>query len=194
MALTFTFQLSEADCTKLGLPVTAITRNSSFVLQNYQMERAASSLHYASTKWRIMLLINQTTTRRNMKKLAYLISFLLVLAPATQTLGQKTDNTLRNIEHAKKSVAKLGVGSKARATITLNDGSKVKGYVYSAGDEDFVIRDRKTDASTTIKYADVKSVDDNRGHSNARIVLIAVGIGAAVTIAAVFGAILRNER
>ncbi len=129
-----------------------------------------------------------------MKKLAYLISLLLVLAPATQTFGQKTDNTLRNTEHAKKSVAKLGVGSKARATITLNDGSKVKGYVYSAGDEDFVIRDRKTDASTTVKYADVKSVDDNRGHSVARNVLIVVGIGAAVTIAAVFGAILRNER
>lgn len=129
-----------------------------------------------------------------MKKLAYLISLLLVLAPATQTFGQKTDNTLRNIEHAKKNVAKLGVGSKARATITLNDGAKVKGYVYSAGDEDFVIRDRKTDASTTIKYADVKGVDDNRGHSVARNVLIVVGIGAAVTIAAVFGAILRNER
>jgi hypothetical protein len=129
-----------------------------------------------------------------MKKLAYLISLFLVLAPATQTFAQKTDNTLRNIDHAKKSVAKLGVGSKARATITLNDGSKVKGYVYSAGDEDFVIRDRKTDAPTTVKYADVKSVDDNRGHSVARNVLIVVGIGAAVTIAAVFGAILRNER
>ncbi len=129
-----------------------------------------------------------------MKKLAYLISLLLVLAPATQVLGQKTDNTLRNIEHAKKSVAKLGVGSKARATITLNDGSKVKGYVYSAGDEDFVIRDRKTDAATTVKYADVKSVDDNRGHSVARNILIVVGIGAAVTIAAVFGAIAANER
>ncbi len=139
--------------------------------------------------------LNQTNyDSEKMKKLAYLISLLLVLAPATQTFGQKTDNALRNIEHAKKSVAKLGVGSKARATITLNDGSKVKGYVYSAGDEDFVIRDRKTDASTTVKYADVKSVDDNRGHSVARNVLIVVGIGAAVTIAAVFGAILRNER
>ena len=94
----------------------------------------------------------------------------------------------------KNRVAKLGVGSKARATITLNDGAKVKGYVYSAGDEDFVIRDRKTDAPTSIRYADVKKVDDNRGHSLARNILIAVGIGAAVTLTAVYLAILRNER
>ena len=128
-----------------------------------------------------------------MKKLVYLLSLLLLLTPLMQALGgQKTDNTSAKIEHAKKNVAKLGVGSKARATITRNDGSKVKGYVYSAGDEDFVIRDRKTDASTTIKYSDVKSVDDNRGHSIARNVLIVVGIGAAITLVAIYAAIVRN--
>jgi hypothetical protein len=90
--------------------------------------------------------------------------------------------------------ARLGVGSKAKATVTLNDGSKVKGYIYNSADDDFVIRDRKTDAPTTIRYADVKSVADNRGHHNAKLVLILVGIGAAVTVAAVFGSILANER
>lgn len=91
-------------------------------------------------------------------------------------------------------MAKLGVGSKAKATITLNDGGKVKGYVYSAGDDDFVIRNRDTDAPTTIRYADVKNVDDNRGHRNAKLAVLFVGIGAAVTLAAVFGAIAANER
>jgi len=128
-----------------------------------------------------------------MKKLVYLLSLLLLLTPLMQALGgQKTENTSAKIDHARKSVAKLGVGSKARATITRNDGSKVKGYVYSAGDEDFVIRDRKSDASTTIKYSDVKSVDDNRGHSIARNVLIVVGIGAAITLVAIYAAIVRN--
>ena len=69
----------------------------------------------------------------------------------------------------------------------------MKGYVYSAGDEDFVMRDRKTDAAATIRYADVKNVDDNRGHRNAMLAVIFVAIGAAVTIAAVFGAIARND-
>src|SRR6059058_2435783 len=131
-----------------------------------------------------------------MKKLSCLLSVLLLLAPVTQTLAarQKTDRPATTIEHIKSRVAKLGVGSKARATITLNDGSKVKGYVYSAGDEDFVIRDRKTDAPTTIKYVDVKSIDDERGHRYANMAILFVGIGAAVTLAAIFGAIAANER
>ena len=126
-----------------------------------------------------------------MKRICALLSLFLILSPAAKVFaGQKTDS----IEHARRSVAKLGVGSKATATITLNNGTKVKGYVYSAGDEDFVMHDRKTDAPTTVRYADVKSVDDNRGHRNAKLAALFVGIGAAVTLAAVFGAIARNER
>jgi hypothetical protein len=131
-----------------------------------------------------------------MKKLRSLLSALLVLAAISQTgaLGQTTETQTPPITKIKNRVVKLGVGSKARATITLNNGAKVKGYVYSAGDEDFVIRDRQTDAATTIRYANVKKIDDNRGHSLARNILLAVGIGAAVTVSAVYLAILRNER
>jgi hypothetical protein len=128
-----------------------------------------------------------------MKHISGLLAVLLLLAPLSRlsVVGQTQKSP---VEKARSQVAKLGVGSKARATITLNDGTKVKGYVYSAGDDDFVIRDRKTDSPTTVRYADVKSVDDNRGHSVARNVLIIAGIGTAITIAAVFGAILSNER
>ena len=128
-----------------------------------------------------------------MKHISRLLAVLLLLAPLSQ-LSATGQTQKSSVEKARSQVAKLGVGSKARATIKLNDGTKVKGYVYSAGEEDFVIRDRKTDAPSTVRYADVKSVDDNRGHSVARNILIVVGIGAAVTIAAVFGAIAANER
>jgi len=128
-----------------------------------------------------------------MKHISGFLAVLLLLAPLSQLTAAGQTRT-SPLDKAKSQVAKLGVGSKARATIKLNDGTRVKGYVYSSGDEDFVIRDRNTDAPTTVRYADVKSVDDNRGHSVARNVLIAVGIGAAVTIAAVFAAIARNER
>lgn len=128
-----------------------------------------------------------------MKHISGALAVLLLLVPLSQlSAAGQTQKSL--VEKVKSEVARLGVGSKARATIKLNDGTKVKGYVYNAGDEDFVIRDRKTDAPTTVRYADVKSVDDNRGHSVARNVLIIVGIGTAITIAAVFGAILSNER
>jgi hypothetical protein len=127
-----------------------------------------------------------------MKHISWLLAALLLLAPSSQIFA--AGQTQTSLDKTRSKVAKLGVGSKARATIKLNDGTKVKGYVYSAGDEDFVIRDRQTDAPTTISYADVKSVDDNRGHSVARNILIVVGIGAAVTLAAIYGAIARNER
>jgi len=128
-----------------------------------------------------------------MKRISCLLSLLLLLTPFAQTFaaGQKTKTN--NVDHVKRDVAKLGVGSKAKVTITLHNDTKVKGYVYSAGDEDFVVRDRKTDAPTTVRYADVSQVDDNRGHRNAMLAVVFVGIGAAVTIAAIFGAIARNE-
>jgi hypothetical protein len=125
-----------------------------------------------------------------MKKILYLLTLFLILTPIAHVAAQ----TKTNVEKTRKNVARLGVGSKAKATITLNDGSKVKGYVYSAGDEDFVVRNSKTDSPTTVRYADVKNVDDNRGHRNAKLAALFVGVGAAVTLALVFGAIAANER
>jgi hypothetical protein len=126
----------------------------------------------------------------------YLLAVLLVLAPFGQSFarGQGQDNQTTTAEHNKNKVTRLGVGEKAKATIKLKDGTKVKGYVYRVGEDDFEIRDRKTNSSTTIRYGDVKGVDDNRGHSIARTVLIAVGIGSAVALTAVYLAIAANER
>jgi hypothetical protein len=87
------------------------------------------------------------------------------------------------IEQIKIKVAKLGVGEKAKATVFLRDGRKIKGYIAQAGDEDFVVRDRKTDAASTVRYLDVTKVDNNRGHSTARNIAIGVGIGVGAFLA-----------
>jgi preprotein translocase subunit SecF len=123
------------------------------------------------------------------------LSALLLLAPTAQTFaaGQKTDKQTTPIEKIKIKIAKLGVGQKARATITTKDSVKTKGYVYSAGDDDFVMRDRKTTAATTIRYADVAHVDGQRGHSVARNVLIICAIGTAIVLTSVYVAIRRND-
>ena len=108
-----------------------------------------------------------------------LLAGLLVLISAGRTLNanpQKQETTPA-IDQIKGQVAKLGVGEKARGTITMKDGTKVKGYVYRAGDDDFVIRDRKTDAPTTIRYADVAKVKPDRGHSTAKHLGLGIGIG-----------------
>jgi hypothetical protein len=129
-----------------------------------------------------------------MSTLSWLVAALLLLAPAAQTFGagQKADKRTTPIEKVKIQVAKLRVGEKARATITTKDGAKIKGYVSQAGDDDFVIRDRKTSSPTTIRYADVAKVERNQGHSVAKIVLIAIGAGTAIVLASVYLAIKRN--
>ena len=108
-----------------------------------------------------------------------LVVFFLI-APATRVAAQKPPLTA---EQAKIAVAKLGLGEKARATITLKTGTKTKGYVSRADENDFVIRDRKTGTPTTINYAEVVKVEKNRGHSTARNLAIGIGIGAGALLA-----------
>ena len=126
-----------------------------------------------------------------MRTLSWLIAGLLLCGPALHTVQALPQNS--NIDQIKIEVAKLGVGDKARATITTKDGAKVKGYVYRAGDDDFVMRDRKTDAPTTIRYADVARVERNKGHSLARNMLIGVGIGAGAVVGAILILIARAD-
>ena len=87
------------------------------------------------------------------------------------------------VEKVRIKVAKLGVGEKAKASVILRDGKKAKGYIAQAGNDDFVLRDRKTDSPTTIRYSDVAKVDSNRGHSTARNIAIGVGIGVGAFLA-----------
>ena len=119
-----------------------------------------------------------------MKKISCLLALLVMLAPLAQVAAQ----TQKNAERAKKKVARLGVGSKAKTVITLNDGSKVKGYVYSIGDDDFVIRDSKTDSPTTVRYADVNAVDDKSNKD------LLIGLGAAAIGATVFVLVITQGR
>lgn len=125
------------------------------------------------------------------KTLSYLLSVLLLLAVCQLAGAQQKTGNQTTSEQIKISVAKLGVGEKARGTITLNSGAKVKGYVAQAGDDDFVIRDRKTDAPTTIRYADVAKVQSDKGHSKARNLGLGIAIGAGGFLAALLIAFSR---
>ena len=98
------------------------------------------------------------------------------------------------VEAVKSRVARLGVGAKAKATIRLKNGTKVKGYIAQADEEDFVIRDRKTDAPTTIRYADVLKVEDNKGHSTARNIAIGVAVGVGAVLAVIGISIAHSRR
>ena len=120
--------------------------------------------------------------------LTYLLASATLLATISLPVAAQTSNgQTSTVERIKIKIAKLGVGDKAKATVFLKDGTKKKGYIAQAGDDDFVLRDRKTDTPTTIRYTDVAKVDNNRGHSTARNIGIgvAVGVGAVLTVLAV---------
>ena len=109
------------------------------------------------------------------KSSTWLLVVLFLLTSAHRVALARQQIT--SAEQTKVQIAKIGLGEKARATVTLKDGTKVKGYVARADENDFVIRDRKTDMPTTIRYADVAKIEKNRGHSTARNLAIGIGIG-----------------
>jgi len=111
---------------------------------------------------------------------SWVLAVLFLVVPVTRVAAQRPQMTA---DQAKVEVAKLGLGEKARATITLKNGTKIKGYVSRADETDFVVRDRKTDTPTTVNYADVVKVQKNRGHSTARNLAIGIGIGAGALLA-----------
>jgi hypothetical protein len=110
-----------------------------------------------------------------------LVSSLLVISISKPITAQQSNGT--SLDKVKAKVAKLGVGEKAKATVILKDGTKKKGYIGQAGSDDFVVRDRKTDSPTTIRYSDVAKVESNKGHSTARNLAIGIGIGAGAFLA-----------
>ena len=108
---------------------------------------------------------------------------LFVVSISKPAVAQQTNSSGTSMDAVKAKVAKLGVGEKAKATVILKDGTKKKGYIGQAGTEDFVLRDRKTDSPTTIRYSDVAKVESNKGHSTARNLAIGIGIGAGAFLA-----------
>jgi hypothetical protein len=109
----------------------------------------------------------------------FFLAALLWLGPVVQTTTATPRGQQRILaDEIKIKVAKMGTGSKARATVWLTNGAKVKGYVAQAAENDFVMRDRKTNVPTTISYANVTKFERNNGHSTAKW----VGLGAAVGV------------
>jgi hypothetical protein len=114
--------------------------------------------------------------------LTCLLATVLFIATISMPVTAQQTNS-NGTDKVKAKVAKLGVGEKAKATVILKDGTKKKGYIGQAGGDDFVLRDRKSDSPTTIRYSDVTKVESNKGHSTARNLAIGIGIGAGAFLA-----------
>jgi hypothetical protein len=110
------------------------------------------------------------------------------VAAAATLVAAKTqaERDAQTLEGVKAKVARLGIGEKARVTVKLKDGTKMKGYISQVKDDEFIVRDRKTDEPGVVRYRDVARVESNRGHSTARNIAIgtAVGAGSVLTVLA----------
>jgi hypothetical protein len=99
--------------------------------------------------------------------------------PVVVAAKTQAETEAQLLERVKVKVARLGVGEKARVTVRLKDGTKLKGYIAQVKDSEFVVRDRKTDTPSVVLYRDVARVDSNRGHSTARNIALGTAIGVA---------------
>jgi hypothetical protein len=113
---------------------------------------------------------------------------------ATAFAASQATKTPDTLEQVRASVDRAGLGAKARVTLKMKDGTERKGYVSERSDANFVLRDNKTDAPTTIAYSDVAKVHIDHGHSTARNTALGVGIGvgAVVVVLAVIFASLND--
>ena len=102
-----------------------------------------------------------------------------------QPARAQTPEATRAAEETRVAVQRLGVGTKTRAEVRLQDGTKLRGSVSAAGEDTFTITDSKTGQSRTVAYADVARVKKSGGGLSARTWVI---IGAAAVTAVIVGA------
>jgi len=110
----------------------------------------------------------------------FLVALLINLAGATPAYAaSREEKQARFAEKVKASVLKFGTGESARVKIQLRDKAKLAGYISAADGDGFTIIDSKTGTTTTVAYAQVKSVQGNNLSTGAKIA-IGVGIAAAI--------------
>jgi hypothetical protein len=131
-----------------------------------------------------------------MFKKCFTLGLLVALLHAPNTmpslaLGQTRESD-RRVEKIKANVAKRGTGEKARVTVELRDGSKLKGHISQAGEDSFTLIEDKSGQTKVLAYSDVDRVKGRGGLSLAA----KIGIGVAIffgALAILYGAACGND-
>ncbi len=106
------------------------------------------------------------------------IVFLLLctqnVAVLAQTQSEINDKTL---EKLKAKIEKLGVGKDSKIKVTLNDRTKLNGFISARDENSFDITIKKTGEVRNVKYTDIKKAE---GKNSLLGVTIALSIGVVV--------------
>jgi len=107
-----------------------------------------------------------------------ILAMSIALQPAQAQAGRDADAA-----RARLKVDQVGVGSNARVEVKLLDGTKLKGYISDREQDSFTVTDRKTGASSVVRYAEVSEVKKSAGGMSTKswIVIGSAIAGAAVT-------------
>ena len=112
-----------------------------------------------------------------------ILAMSIALQPAQAQAGRDADAA-----RARVKVEQLGVGSNARVEVKLLDGTRLKGYVSATEQDSFTVTDRKTGASSVVRYAEVSEVKKAGGGLSTKSWII---IGSAIAGAAVTWVIIK---
>lgn len=93
----------------------------------------------------------------------------------------QAEKDAQRIAKVKSDIARRSVGERERVTIKLRNGSKLKGHIYQAGENDFTIRESESGTTTTVAYSDVAEVK-GKGLSTERKILIGLGIWLGIGV------------
>jgi hypothetical protein len=118
-----------------------------------------------------------------LKKCLALTLMMLVfnLGAGLVLAGAQARKDARRAAQIKGEIARRGTGHNVRVRIKLRDGTKLKGYISQAGENDFVIRDDESGTSKTVAYGDVTQVK-GKGLSTGRKILIGIGVWLGIGV------------
>ena len=86
--------------------------------------------------------------------LAVLLVNLICYAPVAADSKPQEDESAAKV----KAAVKIGAESGSPVNVILRDGTKLKGYISEASEEDFVIVNYKSGTTTRLIYLQVKEV------------------------------------
>lgn len=111
-----------------------------------------------------------------------LIAVLSQILFVTPTFAKTKEE--KRIEKVRTQIAKLGTGPEAKIEVKLKDGTKIKGYVTEAGQDQFVVLNSKTGENIPVPYPQVKQAKGNNLNTGAVIVIGIVGFLVLLVILA----------
>ncbi len=97
-------------------------------------------------------------------------------------VNSESEKEAKFTEKVKDGVNKLGYGKDVQVRLKMKNGTKLKGYVAQANEDNFVVIDSSGKA-TTISFSQVKQIT---GKNNLNGTKIALGVLIAIAIFAVF--------